>query len=340
MKKNFLTVALFCGIFATSCASAIPGSSEDKTQVTGIDTLSYITGYQVAQDIEGKILPELKLDYETIVATIDKLFQTNDAITVGDITITPQNIGEIGRNYFTQDLYSRVQAAMTDTTGTTQVFNDPKEREIVSTLIGADYAYNMAKAPFPLEKASFLQAIAENHNGNARFTLSECNDYMNNYFTVVIPQNNKRASEEWLNTIANEDGVKKTESGIYYKIISTGDMNIKANSDEDVVKVLYTGTTREGKVFDSNRWADMPAERKQMISNYSPDKANADSPIEFPLNRVIKGWTEGMKLIGKGGRIILWIPAELAYGERGAGNDIGPNEALRFDVELLEVTDK
>ena len=47
-----------------------------------------------------------------------------------------------------------------------------------------------------------------------------------------------------------------------------------------------------------------------------------------------------MKLIGKGGRIILWIPAELAYGERGAGNDIGPNEALRFDVELLEVTDK
>ena len=59
--------------------------------------------------------------------------------------------------------------------------------------------------------------------------------------------------------------------------------------------------------------------------------------IEFPLNRVIEGWTEGMKLIGPGGKIILYIPAELAYGNRGAGKDIGPNEALEFEVELIEV---
>ena len=77
-----------------------------------------------------------------------------------------------------------------------------------------------------------------------------------------------------------------------------------------------------------------------MVSASNPSMAEKNNPIEFPLNRVIKGWTEGMKLIGKGGKITLWIPAELAYGERGAGNDIGPNEALRFDVELLEVTVK
>ncbi|MBR5818583.1 MAG: FKBP-type peptidyl-prolyl cis-trans isomerase, partial [Alistipes sp.] len=63
----------------------------------------------------------------------------------------------------------------------------------------------------------------------------------------------------------------------------------------------------------------------------------AEEPIEFPLNRVIKGWTEGMKLVGVGGQITLWIPSELAYGERGAGADIGPNQALEFKVELLEV---
>jgi FKBP-type peptidyl-prolyl cis-trans isomerase FkpA len=62
-----------------------------------------------------------------------------------------------------------------------------------------------------------------------------------------------------------------------------------------------------------------------------------DEPIEFPLNRVIKGWTEGMKLVGPGGKIILYIPAELAYGSQGAGQEIGPNEALEFEVELIEV---
>ena len=77
-----------------------------------------------------------------------------------------------------------------------------------------------------------------------------------------------------------------------------------------------------------------------MISQYSPQEAGKDSPIEFALNQVIKGWTEGMKFIGKGGKIVLWIPASLAYGEKGAGDNIGPNEALYFDIELLDVTSK
>ena len=81
--------------------------------------------------------------------------------------------------------------------------------------------------------------------------------------------------------------------------------------------VNYEGNTSDGNVFDSSY------ERGE--------------PISFPLNRVIKGWTEGMKLVGVGGQITLWIPSELAYGERGAGADIGPNQALEFKVELLEV---
>ena len=132
--------------------------------------------------------------------------------------------------------------------------------------------------------------------------------------------------------------MKKTESGIVYKIVNEGDMSAKAVNDTDVVKVLYTGTTRNGNVFDSNRWADMPQQRQQMMQAYQPDQAGKDNPIEFPLNRVIKGWTEGMKLVGKGGRIILWIPAELAYGQNAPIQEIGANEALRFDVELLDVT--
>ena len=84
-----------------------------------------------------------------------------------------------------------------------------------------------------------------------------------------------------------------------------------------MVLVNYEGKTADGNVFDSSY------ERNE--------------PISFPLNRVIKGWTEGMKLVGVGGQITLWIPSELGYGERGAGDNIGPNQALEFKVELLEV---
>lgn len=125
------------------------------------------------------------------------------------------------------------------------------------------------------------------------------------------------ASAEWLAEIEKMEGVQKTESGLLYRIDREGSA-VHATADNDTVEVNYEGKTRDGNIFDSSY------ERGESIS--------------FALNRVIKGWTEGMKLIGEGGQITLWIPAELAYGERGAGADIGPNEALEFKVELIKVT--
>ena len=127
---------------------------------------------------------------------------------------------------------------------------------------------------------------------------------------------NSELSAKWLEEVALMEGVQKTESGLLYRIDRQGS-DVKATKDEDKVLVHYEGKTRTDKVFDSSY------EREE--------------PISFGLNQVIKGWTEGMKLIGEGGQITLWIPAELAYGERGAGADIGPNEALTFKVELLKV---
>ena len=343
MKKKFLCTLVLCsGLLATNDATAAAREyATCRTQdVVKMDTISYITGLQVANAIDNSIIPQLKLDYNTIVTTLDGLFASNNPVTVAGVTITKENINELGKKYINANIQQRVQAAMSDPTGQTQVFTDPNERMIVATLLGADFAYSINNAPYKVEKASFMQALADNHEGKAKMTFEEAENYMNHYYTVVIPRENDTASRQWLEQIAQQENVKKTESGIYYKIVSAGDMNIRAVADEDVVKVIYTGSTRTGKVFDSNRWADMSEERKQMIMNYNPEQANCDSPIEFPLNRVIKGWTEGMKLIGKGGKIILWIPAHLAYGERGAGNDIGPNEALCFEVELLDVTNK
>ena len=126
----------------------------------------------------------------------------------------------------------------------------------------------------------------------------------------------KAESEEWLAEIEKMEGVQKTESGLLYRIDRVGN-DVYATADEDTVEVNYEGKTRNGNIFDSSY------ERGESI--------------EFPLNRVIKGWTEGMKLISEGGQITLWIHPDMAYGERGAGQDIGPNEALEFKVELIRV---
>lgn len=124
-----------------------------------------------------------------------------------------------------------------------------------------------------------------------------------------------KKSTDFLAKIAKEDGVVTTESGLMYKIIREGE-GIKP-AEQDTVEVHYEGKNLDGKVFDSSYERDQTA--------------------TFPLNGVIRGWTEGMQYIGEGGEIMLYIPADLAYGERGAGGDIHPNEALTFKVELKSV---
>jgi FKBP-type peptidyl-prolyl cis-trans isomerase len=125
----------------------------------------------------------------------------------------------------------------------------------------------------------------------------------------------KAAGEEFLAANAQRPEVKTTESGLQYEVITEG--NGKKPTETDVVKVHYRGTTIDGTVFDS-----------------SYDRGE---PAEFPLNRVIAGWTEGLQLMSVGSKYKLYIPYQLGYGEHGAGQDIKPYSALIFDVELLEI---
>jgi len=121
--------------------------------------------------------------------------------------------------------------------------------------------------------------------------------------------------EKFLQENATKEGVVTTASGLQYKIITEG--TGKSPKATDTVLVHYAGTLLDGKEFDSSY------KRKE--------------PIEFPLNHVIAGWTEGVQLMKEGAKFRFFIPSKLAYGARGAGRDIGPNEALIFDVELLKV---
>ena len=145
---------------------------------------------------------------------------------------------------------------------------------------------------------------------------------MNNLFNSYLEQRveyakayNSAEGKKFLADNLRKEGVQQTASGLQYKIIEPG--NDVKPAAEDTVTVRYRGTLLDGTVFD-----ETPAD---------------SDPIEFTLNRVIPGWQEGLQLIGEGGKAQLFIPAELAYGERGAGDSIQPNATLIFDVELISV---
>ena len=342
MKKVFLSVlvCLASAVLACGCKGEKGFKKLLLSEKAEVDTLSYIVGMDVANSIEKNMMPFFKVDYDVVMNVLAQALDPEATIEIEGESFNKKNFREFGDKYMSPEFRGRVMAAQTDTTGATPIYTDDKEKNIIAAILGADIAYSATNVQFDIDKRSLVTAINEVHNGKGRIDEDFAMEYTRNYFTVVIPNKNRKESEEWLAKVEKQKGVKKTESGLLYKIENAGDENVKAINDGDVVKVLYTGRTKDGKVFDSNRWADMPTERQEMIKAYQPDQAEVDNPIEFPLNRVIKGWTEGMKLVGKGGKITLWIPSDLAYGERGAGQDIGPNEALFFEVELLEVTNK
>ena len=131
-------------------------------------------------------------------------------------------------------------------------------------------------------------------------------------------QSNQQAQnsiDNFLNENKAKAGVKTTASGLQY--LTTKEGTGKQPQATSVVKVHYTGKLVDGTVFDSS------VERGE--------------PIEFPLNQVIPGWTEGLQLMKEGGKATLYIPANLGYGAQGVPGTIPPNSTLIFDVELIEV---
>jgi FKBP-type peptidyl-prolyl cis-trans isomerase FklB len=126
---------------------------------------------------------------------------------------------------------------------------------------------------------------------------------------------NAKAGAEFLATNGKRAGVVTTASGLQYEVLKKAEG--PKPTKEDSVKVHYHGTLINGTVFDSS--------------------VDRGEPAEFGVGQVIAGWTEALQLMPVGSKWKLFIPSKLAYGERGAGEDIGPNSTLIFEVELLEI---
>lgn len=133
--------------------------------------------------------------------------------------------------------------------------------------------------------------------------------------TVEMITRNKKAAEDFLKENGGKEGVKTTESGLQYKIIIEGSGS--QPKEDDIVKVHYKGSLIDGTEFDSS---------------YSRNE-----PAVFPLNQVIPGWTEALQLMKVGSKFQVFLPPELAYGDRGAPPVIEPGSMLIFEVELLGI---
>lgn len=190
----------------------------------------------------------------------------------------------------------------------------------VSYSLGISVANNLKNSGFEsIETDAMASAFNDVFSDKeVRITEDEANLLIQDYFLELSENKSQEATAEgssFLIENAKKEGVITTSSGLQYEIITNGTGATPSESDK--VTVHYHGTLLDGTVFDSS--------------------VDRGQPATFPVNGVIPGWVEALQLMNVGSKYKLYIPSDLAYGERGAGGAIGPNATLIFEVELLSI---
>lgn len=344
MKKFLFAVLLAGAVAFTSCS---PKGTVTKGSLSKFDSLSYAMGANIGYGMNYQMrdLPlNVKLFAEGVgEGALDKGKKTReeayDLLRDYFMNKRGERMRTIARQRKEADSIRLVNGDSTKAeypVADPAMFETEQERDEISYAIGLDMGMNIRSSEAPIQTVWLEKGILDVKEGTPQIDEQKSNEILQTYFMVTRPAQNKAASEEWLSQIEKKSGVQKTESGLLYKVTKEGDPEVIAKSSRDIVKVHYKGTKRNGEVFDASRFADKPKQTQEMLKKQKPEDFDKDEPVEFPLNRVIKGWTEGLQLVGKGGQITLWIPADLAYGQRG-NRGIGPNEALCFEVEVVDV---
>ena len=196
------------------------------------------------------------------------------------------------------------------------------EEEKMSYILGWILSENTKKSESRLQSQAFVKGVQDNLNGQPPALSQEEMTALSQKIRkqaeekqqALMKEKHKMDGSTFLEENKKKEGVKVTESGLQYEVLSEG--KGKSPTAESEVEVHYRGTLIDGTEFDSSY------------------KRNATA--SFPLNRVIKGWTEGLQLMKEGAKYKFYVPSDLAYGARGQGK-IPPHSTLIFEVELIKV---
>lgn len=201
--------------------------------------------------------------------------------------------------------------------------NDQKQR--ISYSLGANIGGDLKRQGLDLNADALAKGLSDALKGTLSLTEAEVRQILTEGRAEMMAQveakqraaaeDNLMAGKAFLESNEKKDGVKKTASGLQYKVIQEG--NGKRPQASDEVEVHYHGTLIDGTVFDSS--------------------VDRGEPVSFPVTGVIPGWVEALQLMQVGSKWQLYVPSDLAYGERSPGGNIGPNSVLIFDVELLGI---
>ena len=303
MKKiTFMAVTAIAAITLASCNQTRPPKADVKTD---IDSLSYTLGNQLAGQVKGSGMLENRYQLDSTYYA-EFLRGVNEAFSAGeDKAKAAYFVGlQVGMDLNSSYLSEAEKIYFYDG-DTTQTFS----------------------------RDNFLAAFYDVFNGNKSLLSEEYMAQKNAEFNILMRQKapayeeakqakemeekygeNRKAGEKFLEENKKKDGVQTTESGLQYKVLTEG--TGPKPTAEQTVKVDYEGRLIDGTVFDSS------SERGE--------------PLEFPLNGVIKGWTEALSMMPVGSEWEIYVPQELAYGSREMGK-IQPFSALIFKVKLLDI---
>ncbi len=216
-----------------------------------------------------------------------------------------------------------LNACKTDIASSTAELKTPEDS--VSYMLGLNIGRNIKQGGVVdnVNAELFAKGVSDVFLGKDSSVVKpeKVDEYLQNYFTRASQEKAKAAlgeGKKYLDNNAKNPGITTTASGLQYKVMAQG-TGIKPTA-EDTVSVHYKGTLIDGTKFDSSY--------------------DRNAPVSFPVGGVIPGWTEALQLMSEGSKYMLYVPANLAYGENSPSPQIKPNSVLLFEVELLKVIPK